>query len=446
MTVSRRELMLGSVAFGVTLVAGPRAAVSREAETPQAFSPYGVVPGGSIDQTATLQEAIDAAAQSGTPLFLPAGTYTTSKLTLKSGTQIQGVPGRSILKYNGGEALLSIEDAAGVHLSGLTLDGDARPLESGGALLAASSAQDLVLSSCRFLGSSEGGVALRKVSGRISDCEIGDIRTGGLFSEDAEGLDISHNHVHDCGDNGIQIWRSEAGEDGTIVSANRIERIAAKSSGSGQDGNGVNVFRAGSVIVSENRISDCAVSAVRVNSGSDCQIVGNSCARLGEIALCAEFTFEGVVIANNLVDKAAMGISVTNFKRRGRLAVVQGNRIRNLFFRKDVESRGIGIAVEADAVVSANVIEGAPAFGIMIGWGRHLRDVSVTDNLVRNAHIGIGVAASGAGHALITDNMITGVKDGAIRAMDGPKPIGPDLARASAEAYRNLSVYSNVAR
>jgi hypothetical protein len=30
--------------------------------------------------------------------------------------------------------------------------------------------------------------------------------------------------------------------------------------------------------------------------------------------------------------------------------------------------------------------------------------------------------------------------------MDGPKPIGPDLARASAEAYRNLSVYSNVAR
>ena len=42
--------------------------------------------------------------------------------------------------------------------------------------------------------------------------------------------------------------------------------------------------------------------------------------------------------------------------------------------------------------------------------------------------------------------MITGAKDGAIRAMDGPKPIGPDLARASAEAYRNLSVYSNVAR
>jgi putative cofactor-binding repeat protein len=57
------------------------------------------------------------------------------------------------------------------------------------------------------------------------------------------------------------------------------------------------------------------------------------------------------VIANNLVDKAAMGISVTNFKQGGRLEVVQGNLVRNLFFRKDVDSRGIGIAVEADSVV-----------------------------------------------------------------------------------------------
>ena len=35
---------------------------------------------------------------------------------------------------------------------------------------------------------------------------------------------------------------------------------------------------------------------------------------------------------------------------------------------------------------------------------------------------------------------------GAIRAMNGPTPIGPDLAHASAEAYRNLAVYSNIAR
>ena len=413
---------------------------------PGPFSTYGIVPGGGIDQTASLQEAADRAAQSGTPFFLPPGDYTTAKLALKSGTEIQGVPGKSVLRYNGGGALISIEDAVGIRLTGLTLEGEAKPID-GGALLVAEGVKGLTLSDCRIVGSAQDGVVLRKVSGRITDCEIGDIRGGGLFSEDAGGLEIGHNHVRDCGDNAILVWRSAVGEDGTIVTANRIERITAKSGGSGQNGNGINVFRAGSVMVSNNRITDCAFSAIRSNSGSNCQMIGNSCARLGEVALYAEFAFEGAVIANNIVDDAAMGISVTNFNEGGRLAVVQGNLIRNIFFRKDADSRGVGIAVEADSVVSGNVIEAAPGYGIMIGWGRYLRDVSVTGNLIRNAHIGIGVSTDIlAGTALITDNLITGAKDGAIRAMNGPTPTGPDLTTASAEAYRNLVVSSNVAR
>jgi uncharacterized secreted repeat protein (TIGR03808 family) len=231
------------------------------------------------------------------------------------------------------------------------------------------------------------------------------------------------------------------------VSANRIERIAAKSGGSGQNGNGINVFRAGSVMVTGNRIADCAFSAIRSNSGSNCQMIGNSCARLGEVALYAEFSFEGAIIANNLVDKAATGVSVTNFNEGGRLAVVQGNLIRNLFLRKDPAANGVGIAVEADSVVTGNVIEGSINYGIVIGWGPYLRDVSVTDNLIRDAFIGIGVSVDpSAGFALITNNLITGAKDGGIRAMSGYTPTGPDLAKASAEAYGNLAVFANVAR
>ena len=64
-------------------------------------------------------------------------------------------------------------------------------------------------------------------------------------------------------------------------------------------------------------------------------MIANSCARLGEVALYAEFGFEGALIANNLVDTAATGISVTNFNDGGRLAVVQGNLVRNLFRRED---------------------------------------------------------------------------------------------------------------
>ncbi|MGH6736126.1 MAG: TIGR03808 family TAT-translocated repetitive protein [Methyloceanibacter sp.] len=448
MTLGRRELMLAGLGAGLAAAAGPRTANAREADAPQGSSTSEIVPaGGAIEQTATLQAAADAAAQSGKPLFLPAGTYATARLVLKSGTHIAGVPGLTILRYAGGGAIVGTENSENVRLSGLVLDGGGTPLGENGALLTAADATHLDVSDCRFMGSAEDGIVLRKAAGRIADCEIADIAKAALFSEDARGLEIAHNHVHDCGNNGILVWRSEVGEDGTMVSSNRIERIGAKSGGSGQNGNGVNVFRAGSVIVNGNRITDCAFSAVRANSGSNCQMIANSCARLGEVALYAEFSFEGVVIANNIVDQAAMGVSATNFKEGGRLAVVQGNLIRNLFFRKDADTRGIGIAVEADSVVSDNVIEGAPAYGILVGWGDYLRDVSVTDNLIRKCHIGIGVSVSpSAGTALITDNLITDAKDGAIRAMNGPTPVGPDLAKQSAEAYRNLAVYANVAR
>jgi polygalacturonase len=85
MTVRRRDVMLAGLGLGA--LAGPRETAAKEADAPQPFSTYGVVPaGGAIDQTATLQEAADGAAQSGTPLFLPPGTYATSRLELKSGT------------------------------------------------------------------------------------------------------------------------------------------------------------------------------------------------------------------------------------------------------------------------------------------------------------------------------------------------------------------------
>jgi uncharacterized secreted repeat protein (TIGR03808 family) len=443
MAVGRRELLLGGVGLGIAMAAGPRAGLAQDSGLCGAQS---VAPGGgAIDQTAALQAGADAAAETGAPLFLPAGIYSTAKLTLKSGTRIEGIPGETILRYRDGGALIMLKGVENVRLSGLVLDGDAKPLAAGGSLLAATETKHLDVTNCRFIGSAANGVSLRKVSGWIKDCEIGDARKAGLASEDASGLQIAHNAVRDCGENGIVVSRSEPGEDLTIVTANRIAGIAA--SGDGQTGNGISVLRAGAVTINGNRIADCAVSAIRANAASNCQMIGNSCTRLGEVAIHAEFAVEGTVIANNLVDRAAGGISVANFAKGGRLAVIQGNLIRNLFLRKDNELRGFGIAVEADSVVTGNVIEGAPAYGIIIGWGPHLRDVNVADNVIRDVLIGIGVSVDpSAGTALITKNLIAGAKEGAIRAMSGPTSIGPDLATASPEAFTNVAVFANVAR
>jgi len=443
MAVGRRELMLGTLGMGLALAAGFRP-VRAQRNIAQPFSTYGVVPRAG-DQTAALQDAADQAAESGTPFFLPPGNYMSGKLELKSGTQIQGVPGKSVLCYTGGGALISIENASDIRLTGLTLEGEAKPIDSG-ALLIAESVKGLTLSDCRVIGSAEHGIVLHEVSGRITDCEIGLIGESGLFSQDAAGLEIAHNHVHDCGANGILVCRSEVGEDATMVISNRIERIMAKSGGSGENGNAINVLRAGSVLINGNRIADCSSSAIRASSASNCQMIGNSCMRLGDVALFTELSFEGAVIANNIVDKAAGGISVTNLTESGKLAVVQGNLIRNIFFRKDTDSRGIGIAVQVDSVVSGNVIETSPGYGIMIGCGGDLRDVSITDNLIRDAYIGIGVSTdSFARTALITRNTISGAKDGAIRAVNGSTPVGSDLAMAGAAAYANLAIYSNAA-
>jgi uncharacterized secreted repeat protein (TIGR03808 family) len=237
-----------------------------------------------------------------------------------------------------------------------------------------------------------------------------------------------------------------------MVSDNRIEDIDNRSGGSGQYGNAINVFRANNVIVRGNRVRNCAFSAVRGNAASNLHIEGNAIADVREVALYAEFGFQGALIANNTVDGAAIGVSVTNFNDGGRLAVVQGNIIRNLLPKRPAgtdpgDGAGIGIAVEADSTVTGNVVEYAPFAGLVLGSGRYLRDVAATGNVVRMAAIGIGVSvASGAGTALIADNVISGVTRGAILGLSGSKVVTGDLAHGGSERYAHLAISGNRVR
>ena len=58
--------------------------------------------------------------------------------------------------------------------------------------------------------------------------------------------------------------------------------------------------------------------------------------------------------------------------------------------------------------MNGNVIENAPLAGIMLGWGRYLRDVAATGNVVRKADIGIAcLGGAGRGHDVVANNIIT---------------------------------------
>jgi uncharacterized secreted repeat protein (TIGR03808 family) len=153
------------------------------------------------------------------------------------------------------------------------------------------------------------------------------------------------------------------------------------------------------------------------------------------------------VIADNVVDEAGFGISVTNFQEGGRLATVRGNIVRNCRVRIQgaaPEENGLGIGVEADTTVTGNIVENAEIAGIGLGWGRYLRDVAVTGNVVRNCGIGVTVSVvKGAGTAVITGNHISNVRRGAIVGMQWRTPVTGDLALAGAERYPQLRIRDN---
>jgi uncharacterized secreted repeat protein (TIGR03808 family) len=455
MDVNRRHL-IGASAAGVAgaLAASPDAARAAQLTSVlgRDITQYGVRPGSPDDQTRALQRAIDDAARAQVPLALPPGVYRTGMLRLQSGTQLIGVRGATKLVFTGGASMLQGEGAASVGLTGVTLDGGGIALPARRGLVHCLGGRDIRIVDCEITGSGGNGIWFEQISGDISGNIIGRTASTAIVSFDALGLSVSRNTIIDTNDNGIEILRTAIGDDGTLVTDNRIEDIKAGPGGSGQYGNAINAFRAGNVIVRGNRIRNCDYSAVRGNSASNIQITGNSVSDVREVALYSEFSFEGAVIANNTVDGAALGVSVCNFNEGGRIAAVQGNVIRNLLPKRPIgtapdDDAGIGIYVEADTSVTGNVIENAPSFGIVAGWGKYLRDVVISGNVIRHAFVGVGISVvPGAGTALVNNNMISETPRGAVVGLDHARAITPDLSAEGAQRFAQVVMGTNAVR
>jgi uncharacterized secreted repeat protein (TIGR03808 family) len=409
----------------------------------------GVRPNSPDDQTAALQRAIDQTSRTGSPLALPPGTYRTGALDLPNGAQIIGVRGASKLLFTGGSSLVSSEGSSYVSLNGVTFDGGGIALPNRRGLIHCLGTPGLRITDCEILGSGGNGIWLENASGELRGNTLRGIALTAVVSFDALGLLVTQNVIQDASDNGIEILRTAQGDDGSIVTDNRIEDIKAGAGGSGQHGNAINAFRANNVIVRGNRIKNCDYSGVRGNTASNIQIIGNSISDVREVALYSEFSFEGAIIANNSVDGCATGVSVCNFNEGGRLAVVQGNILRNILPKRPIgtapdDDGGVGIYIEADSTVTGNIIENAPSCGIVAGWGRYLRDITISDNVVRNAFVGIGVSVvPDTGKTVINGNMISNTPRGAIVGYDHAKPITDDLMTSRASSFPKIVLGTN---
>ena len=413
------------------------------------ISEYGIGPDGKANQSKAIRRLFEDAASRGLPVFLPAGEYRVSDLALPDGLWLSGVPGRTRLVHASGARFLFADGIARLTLSDLVLDGGDRSLgDDVQGLLNLANIADVTIENCTVTGSARHALNLEHCGGRIDRNSISEAAWSGIYAVESKALAITGNTVFDCGNGGILVHRWKDAEDGTMVSGNRVFRIQARDGGTGENGNGINIFRAASVMVTGNHISDCAFSAIRANAATNVQISNNQCLRSGETAIYSEFGFHGAIVSANLIDGAANGIIVCNFNDGGRLAVVNDNLVRNLHvdgpYIHDGAGFGFGIAVEADTTVTGNIIENAPKWGMMLGWGPYMRDIVATGNLVRGAGGGCYVTVvEGSGTALIANNLFQDVKDGGILGYRWNEKTTGDLMKSGSEAFAHLTLSGN---
>ena len=333
---------------------------------------------GLDDATGPLQQAIDRAGRMRAAVLLAPGRIRLRKpLKLPSLARLFGAGALSVIACRD-EGRLIGEGARDLLVADLRME-DTPETHRSAALIDLNACRDARLSGIEITAAPADGIRLWRPFGRIDGCRLRGCHNAAIRAGDSAGVVIERNVIEDIANNGIVVWRETAATDGTQVIDNRLSRIRADGGGSGQNGNGINAFRA-----------------------------------------------DHVLIANNLVAGAATGIEVTNFNDGGRLATVQGNVIRELIRREaePIDKRGVGIAVEADTAVSGNTISGntienAPTAGIMIGWGSYLRQVNASSNIIRGAAVGIGLSLQGGqGQALIATNMISNARDGHVRHLD----------------------------
>lgn len=411
----------------------------------------GLRPGASEDQSRQLQAALKQAAARGAPLLLPPGRYRIGGVALPENARIVGVPGETHLVTANGQPVLIARNTGRADLAGLSFDGLDIPATQRVGLLAAENIGELVVSDCAFAKAGSIGLTLDRCGGRITANRFRDMRDAALFAIDSKGLTVEQNRVEDCGNNGIQIWRNQPGDDGSIIRGNHVMRIRTDGGGSGQNGNGISVFRAGGVIIEGNQIRDCALTFIRNNSGAGVQMLGNQGRRCGEVAIYSEFAFEGAIIANNHIEDCVSGVSITNLDHGGRMAVCANNIIRRTTRKAVPYSKepvgGYAIHVEAEAAVTGNVIEEASDIGIALGWSWGMRNLAATGNVIRKTGIGISVSlVPKERNALVANNVIAEARDGAVIGTEYGKPVTGDLTKAPDARASGVVVANNAVR
>ncbi len=250
MTINRRHLLTASAA---TVAAAASASVAFAAPAADAGldgRQLGLRSSETDDQTAALQRAIDQAASARLPLLLPPGTLRAAGLILPAGVQISGVPGATRLVANRPKPILASTSADNVRLAGIAFDGGGQALPKNSGLVTLANGERVRVTDCEFIGASAYALMLDRIGGEVTGCT----------HPSAPAMPPSSRSMR-----AVSPWRvtasaapetmaSRSGGAPMATTAASLpttasRKSAARDGGTGQNGNGINVFRAGNVTV-----------------------------------------------------------------------------------------------------------------------------------------------------------------------------------------------------
>ncbi len=395
-------------------------------------------PGTGFTSVANFPTLVGNARTQKLPLYLLPGTYPSTQLSITSGNPLvlSAEKGTATIQFSGGsDNLFFIQNVSDCKLQGLLINGNNATFTNPGQLTALVNIQGsgvaaCIISDCTIYNSTHCGISCSgnaytsMINNLIYSCDAG------IWSIDGT-VYINKNTVQYCNNNGILVQASTATNvNGSEVSSNYISDISNASGGSGQYGNGINVFRAGGVKILNNTIYRCNYTSIRINIAGNCQVIGNHCSvASGDVAIYFEApgpggggtTLIGGIFANNIVDTATTGISIANSGLYDdgvtRRITISGNQVTNV--------TSYGIQVEGSCDVVGNIVETA-SIGIVLGTNDATKDLVASGNYVTSCNMGIGYSANAAAkNILVSSNLVTNY-------VTNSNPAAPGYARSGA--------------
>ena len=383
----------------------------------------GVYPGALDDQSKAFARMLQTASDRDMPLFLPPGIY----VAVQPDAAVARPPFRRARRVAPGlwrrrpHAAVA-EDAEHIELTGIVIDGANRWLsDNAQGMVDLRRVRHAVIDNCQIVGSGKNGIALERVAGRIENTEISGAADAGIYSVEASGLQITGNSVSDCANGGILVHRWQPADDGTIVSGNRVD--AHRRRATAAPGRTATASTSSAPTMSWSRTTSSATAPSRRSAPTapaTSRFPPTPASGSGETGDLFRVRLRRRHHQRQHRRRRRQRHLDRQFQRgrpHGRL--LGQHRAQPVAsvgpYQQDPPGFGVGISVEADCAVTGNVVENVPLYGMQIGWGEYMRNVVATGNVIRKAGTGIIISVvEGTGSAVISDNVIDSVRDGAI--------------------------------